>query len=403
MKKTILKVIRLIIIVVLVLLLFNFYTIKRLYHSIHIFDEDVIIHNFQHMDEAYPVTYIAPGANPFHFPKRLDYQLLDSFTFKEKTYNVEEYFKNTLTEGFLIIHKDTIVFEQYYNGLTDSTTHISWSMAKSVVSTLLGMAHDEGLFDLEKPITDYIPQMKDTGYDGVRIKDILQMSSGVGFNEDYGDFNSDINRFGRAFAMGSSLEDFCKTLKRERKPGTYCHYVSIDTQVLGMLLANVTGKSLSDNLKEKIWDPMGMEYPAEWIIDNTGFEVALGGLNITLRDYAKLGQLYLHKGQFNNIQLVSQYWIKAATTPDANHLMPGEHDLSSHPYGYGFQWWIPQDDYGAFFAVGIYNQFIYVQPKKDLVIVKLSANHHFKQEGSITKDIHMAMFKAMAEGFDTKN
>ncbi|MFT7606623.1 MAG: CubicO group peptidase (beta-lactamase class C family), partial [Saprospiraceae bacterium] len=212
-------------------------------------------------------------------------------------------------------------------------------------------------------------------------------------------FNSDINRFGRAFAMGSPLEDFCKTLKQSRKPGSYCHYVSIDTQVLGMLLAKVTGKSLTENLQEKLWNPMGMEYPAEWITDNTGFELALGGLNITLRDYAKLGQLYLHNGRFNGKQLVSESWIKAATTPDANHLMPGEHDLSSHHFGYGYQWWIPQDDYGAFFAAGIYNQFIYIQPNKDLVIVKLSANHHFKKEGSVTKDIHMAMFKAMAEAF----
>ncbi len=394
------KILGFLLIAVIIFLLFNIKTIQRLYHSIHIFDKEVIVQNFQNMDDTYPVTRIKASPNPYKFPRRLDHQLLESFSFKDEVYNVEEYFDNTITEGFLVLHKDTIIFENYHNGLREHTTHISWSLAKSVVATLLGIAHDEGLFDLGKPVTDYLPQLKNTGYDGVKIKDILQMSSGVGFNEDYGDFNSDINRFGRAFALGSSLEDFCKSLKRARKPGSYCHYVSIDTQVLGHLLAKVTGQSLTQYLEEKLWIPMGMEYPAEWITDNTGFELALGGLNITLRDYAKLGQLYLNKGHFNGRQLVSESWIKSAVTPDAHHLMPGEHDLSSHHYGYGYQWWIPQDDDAAFFASGIYNQYIYVQPKKDLVMVKLSANYHFKKEGSITKDIHMAMFKAMAEVFE---
>ncbi len=402
MKRSILKILGILLLVILVLALFKYKTIKRLYNTVHLFDEEVIINNFQNMDQIFNVSHLKAGPSPYRYPSRLDHQLLTSFTFDGKTYPVEDYFENTITEGFMVLHKDTIVFENYHNGLEESTSHISWSIAKSFVSTLLGIAHDEGLYDLEKPITDYVAQLKGSGYDGVRIKDILQMSSGVFFNEDYGDFNSDINRFGRTMALGSSLESFCKSLKKDKKPGTYCHYVSIDTQVLGMLLTEVTGKSLTQNLQEKIWNPMGMEYNGEWLCDNTGFELALGGLNVSMRDYAKLGQLYLHKGKFNGKQIVSEAWVKAATTPDAPHLMPGDNGLSSHHFGYGYQWWIPQNDDGAFFAVGIYNQFIYIQPKKDLVMVKLSANHHFKTEGSITKDIHMAMFKAMAEQFPVK-
>lgn len=400
MKRMILKILGVLLLALIVLALFNLKKIKRLYNTIHLFDQEVIIQNFQQMDQVYSVNRIAVGSKPFRFPKALTYSLPEKFEFNNKEYNIQDYFENTITEGFLVLHKDTIIFEKYYNGLTESTTHISWSVAKSFIATLVGIAHEDGLFDLEKPITDYVPQLKETGYDGVRIKDILQMSSGVGFNEDYGDFNSDINRFGRTVATGSSLESFCKSLKNERPPGTYCHYVSIDTQVLGMLLAETTGMSLSKYLEAKIWIPMGMEYGAEWLADDSGFELALGGLNVTLRDYAKLGQLYLNKGEFNGRRIVSPEWIKAATTPDAPHLMPGEHELSSHAFGYGYQWWIPAEDPKAYFASGIYNQYIYVQPEKDLVMVKLSANYHFKTEGSVTKDIHVAMFQRMAQDFE---
>jgi hypothetical protein len=385
--------------IILLLIVFNYQKIIKLYHTICLFDKEVIIHNFQHMDEVYDTKSIPASSQPISYPVHKSHQLIDSFYFGDSLFLVENFFNHTNTEGFLILHRDTIIFEEYYRGLKPSTTHISWSMAKSVVATLAGIAWDAGLFQLEDPITDYLPQFIDTGYDGVRIKDILQMSSGVGFNEDYGDFNSDINRFGRAFALGSSFEEFAKSLKRVREPGTYCHYVSMDTQVIGMLIAQITGKSLTEYLIEKLWEPLGMEYPAEWLIDNTGTELALGGLNMTLRDYAKLGQLYLHKGFFLGKQLVSPEWVEKATTPDAPHLMPGKHGLSSNNLGYGFQWWIPEFPQGDFFAAGIYNQYIYVHPLKELVIVKLSANHHFKKQGAITKDIHIAMFQTMAEKF----
>jgi CubicO group peptidase (beta-lactamase class C family) len=400
MKKRILQILGGLLLLLIVLAWYNRQTIQRLYHTIHLFDEDVIVQNFQNMDKSYNVTRLEPSPQPFEFPKRLDHGLIEKFTYNGEEYSVSDYFDYTNTEGFLILHRDTIIFEEYYRGLKESTTHISWSVAKSFLSTLLGIAYADGLFDLDKPITDYLPQLKGTGYDGVQIKNILQMSSGVRFNEDYGDFNSDINRFGRTIALGSSLEEFCKSLNNERPPGTYHHYVSIDTQVLGMLLAKVTGVSLTEYLQTQIWNPIGMEYGGEWLTDDLGFELALGGLNVTMRDYAKLGQLYLHQGYFNGQQIVDSTWVKAATTPDAPHLMPGERENSFHLDGYGYQWWIPDNDPGAFFAAGIYSQFIYVQPQKNLVIVKLSADHRFKQDGVVSKHIHLAMFKEMASRFE---
>lgn len=380
----------------LVIALFNYKTLKRLYIAMYFFDKEVIVDNFRNVDKTFPVSRLTPNQNPIVLPKNDYFKIPSFFTFKGKELKTADFLSENQLEGLMIIQNDTIIYEEYRKNLKPDETHIAWSMSKSVVATLLGIAFDEGLFQLNDPITKYLPQFKNTGYDNVKIKDILQMSSGVGFNEDYGDFNSDINRFGRTFALGNSFEDFSKSLKRERQPGTYNHYVSIDTQVLGMLLKKVTGKTLTAYYQNKLWNPLGMQDRAEWVIDNTGMEMALGGLNMTLRDFSKIGLLYLHNGKFNNQQIVSSEWIKMATTPDAPHLKSGKRSNASHEQGYGFQWWIPKKDEGDYFATGIYDQYIYVQPKKNVVIIALSANYHFKNKKLGGEIEHIALFKAIS-------
>lgn len=401
MRTKILKGLGILILLVLVVAIYNRKKITQLYTVLHIFDEDQIVDNFMSMEDLFDTRTIEKSNTPTQLVKDISYTPISSFGYEDSTIQVPAFLDNTKTMGLLVMRSDTIIYEEYFNGMTESTTHISWSVAKSVVATLLGIAYHDGLIkNLSDPITSYLPQLATSGYNEVKIKDILNMSSGVGFNEDYRDFNSDINRFGRAFALGTSYESFALSLKNERKPGTYNHYVSIDTQVLGMLLEKVTGKRLSVYLKEKLWDPMGMEHDAQWIIDETGMELALGGLNISLRDYAKLGLLYLQKGRWKDQQLVPAEWVERATSPDAPHLMPGrDNQNSSNRYGYGFQWWIPEKPMGDFFAAGIYNQYIYVYPEKDFIVVKLSANHHFRIPGDESKYQHIDFFQAMANAF----
>ena len=397
------KILGVLLLVLLAIGAYNYQTIQRLNRVNTFFEEDVILNNFLHMEKDFDHHAIAKSANPTQLPKNISHTLMTSFSSDGKEYDVQEYLDYSRTTGLMFIHKDTIIFENYYNGMEETTTHISWSMAKSFVSALLGIAINDGLVaSIEDPITKYLPEMKGTGYDGVRIKDILQMSSGVGFNEDYRDFNSDINRFGRAFAFGTSFGEFAKSLKNERKPGTFNHYVSIDTQVIGMLIAKMTGKTLSQYAKEKLWDPMGMEHDAQWIIDNENMEMALGGLNVTLRDYSKLGVLFKNKGNWFGKQIVPTSWVEKSVKPDAPHLMPGDNPNSSSTFGYGYQWWVPEQPDDDFFAAGIYNQYIYVCPKRDLVIVKTSANHHFREQGDMSKDIHVDMFQAMAKEFEVE-
>ncbi len=381
---------------------FNYQRIQRLLHVNSLFEADKIVHNFLTMEDAFPVTGIQASGSPNLFPKG-NMDLPKNLTYGDKTMSTSDYLKDTWTTGLLILHKDSIKHESYYLGHSQDQTHISWSMAKSFVATLLGIALEEGKFEsIEDPVTKYVPELKGSGYDGVRIKDILQMSSGVRFNEDYVDFYSDINRFGRNFALGNSLDNFCKSLVNEKPPGTVNHYVSIDTQVLGMLLKRITGQSLSSYLEEKIWHPIGMEHDAQWITDNEGMEVALGGLNISLRDYARFGHLMLNNGQFKGKQIVPRQWIKDSVTPDAPHVMPGPSSKYKSNFGYGYQWWIPEDADGAFLARGVYNQFIYIYPKQDLVIVKNSGNPKYGRAGDYSMAQTMGFFAAVVAELETK-
>ena len=383
-------------IVLIVVSLFFRQETYQLYKVLTMFDKEVISENFRSFDKIFQTVTVPKPENSHKFPSQMTpITLPESFVAGDSIVNTQGYLDFTLTDALLVLRNDTILFEYYSNGFTVKDHHISWSMSKSVISALFGIAIDEGkIKSIEETITDYLPEFAGTGYDGVRIKDVLQMSSGVGFNEDYGDFNSDINVMGRYFALGMPMADFAKRLKKEREPGTFNHYVSIDTQVLGMLLTKATGESITDYMYEKLWQPMGASSSAYWIIDKTGIEFVLGGLNVTARDYAKLGQLYLDSGRWQGKQLVPEAWIIASVTPDAPHLMPGVRESALRRDGYGFQWWIPYGSEDEFNAQGIYGQFIYIDPDKDMVIVKLSSNYHFKNDKTgFFHDLEIAMYR----------
>lgn len=393
------KILALLIITLILVALFNFKKIQRLLKVNSFFEPENIVANFQDVDELFPVTTIPPSSRPLVLPQKLGYSFPPSFTHTGKTYDISQFIDDTSTEGLLVIHNDTIVYEQYHLGLEEDERHISWSMSKSFISTLIGIMVDKQKLSLDDLVTDYIPEFEGTGYEQVTVKNLLQMSSGVGFNEDYGDYNSDINRFGRAFALGSSYLDFAKSLKNEVPPGSRNHYVSIDTQVLGFILSKVSGKSLTALLQEQLWEPAGMEHEGGWVTDNTGFEMALGGLTASLRDYAKLGLLHLHQGKLNGNQIVSPEWVAAATIPLDAHVQPGREVGETLSYGYGYQWWIPKQPMGDYYAAGIYCQYIYIYPEKNLVITKVSADHRFKMGRHDLKAKHVSFFQEVARQF----
>ena len=396
----------LIIIILLIAVLLIFFSPKliRIYKFMNLYQKDNIAENFISMDKLFnPGPMIKAADEPYTF-KTQSFSLPQSYQFEGESKDLIEALDYFETDGLLVLKNDTILYEQYWHGNSKSSQHISYSVAKSFLSALIGIAYEDGLIDdLNDPIDKYLTDFNNSGYAGVPIVDLLQMSSGILFNEDYADPKSDINRFGRAIAGGTSMRDFAKTLQNEKPPGTYHHYVSIDTQMLAMLLVEVTGKSVSQNLQEHIWSKINTEYDAYYTLDDAGMEVALGMLSASLRDFAKFGLLYLNRGKWNGKTVVPESWVDASHTLEKDHLIPGDNPNSSDKWGYGYQWWIPGFPDTDYIASGIYNQYIYIDPLSRVVIAKTSSNYKFPQEKQFSKDSHVAIFRAIAAAVEAAN
>jgi CubicO group peptidase (beta-lactamase class C family) len=292
--------------------------------------------------------------NSGKFPKELDGKPFD------------KYLEDNKTVAFLIIKNDTIQYEKYFKGYDKQSIVPSFSMAKSVTSILIGCAIDQGLIkSVDEPITNYIPELTKNGFEKVTIKHLLQMTSGIKFNESY------VNPFGDAasFYYGRNLRKVIGKMKLKSEPGKRFEYVSGNTQLLGLVLErSLKGKTITSYLQEKLWTPLEMEYDASWSIDRkkNGLEKTFCCLNARARDFAKIGRLYKNKGNWNGKQIVSQKWVEESTKLDTSE--------GSAKF-YQYQWWLPTPN-EDFMAEGILGQFIYVNPTKDLIIVRLG-----KKEG----------------------
>lgn len=375
--------------------------IERLLVAQSLFSGADQVEHFRSLARSFPAREIPASPQPRPWPRDAPAGLPPKYAYAGQARDTQAFLAQTDTVGLLVLRDGHAVFEQYWRGVAADTPWISFSMCKSFVSALFGIAVAEGkVRSVDELMTSYAPELKGSAYDGVRIKDVLQMSSGASWNEDYSDWNSDINRFGRTFALGGSLDAFVGTLRREHAPGSFTRYNSMDTQALGLVLRHATGRSLTEYLAERLWTPLGTEHAAYWITDDDGAEFAAGGLNATLRDYARLGELYRNEGVWNGAQLVPAQWVHDSVTPDAPHLQPGQRaDSEMGGFGYGYQWWVP-DLSGDYSAIGIYNQFVYVSPRNHVVIAKISANHAYGTSSSEASDReaeHMALFRAIAD------
>ena len=334
---------------------------------------------FRSMDQALPYRVVAKGGAIAELP-RAARKLEVSYQFNGDTHSLDDLLARTRTLGFLVISGGSIVDERYFDGANDKSKFTSWSAAKSVTSTLVGLAVADGkIASVNDPVTTYLPELKGTAYEDVPIKDILEMSSGVAFTEEENNRTSDIWKmfFGTLVTQSQSFSEYVKTLRRRSEaPGAKWVYRSVDTEVLGMLANRVMNQPLSEILAKRIWQPAGMEQDATWITDGSGAEAAFCCLNATLRDYGRFGLLMLHRGKMGNRQIVPEKWISDATNPQGEqvtygHLWPF---LSDDSTGYGYQWWLPNGgEKHPYSAIGLYYQFIYVNPELDLVIAKASA------------------------------
>jgi len=354
--------------------------IMRLFSVNNLFTQEKIVHNFSNMNTMFRTLPIGHGDGPASALPQGKTMVLNAAA--------KDWIKARSVTSLLVMKDGQIVNEQYFQGTGANDLRISWSVAKSYLSALLGIMIAEGKIDsIDDKIIKYVPTLAHSVYDRVTIRHLLNMSSGVKFNEDYLDYNSDINRMGRVLALGRTMDQFTFDLKdRERAPGEKWQYVSIDTHVIGMVIRSATGRRIPDLLSEKIIKPLGLQAEPYYVTDGVGVAFVLGGLNITTRDYARFGQMIANGGKWNGVQIVPQGWIDESTMRSA----PGG-------VGYGYQWWIPENAaQGEFFARGIYGQYIYINRAQNVVIVSTAADRKFRQAG--VSGANISMFRQIANG-----
>lgn len=355
--------------------------------------------NFRELASIFPCRVVRRSPRPHRFHRGSEIQLPETYVYDGTRRSTAALLASTETAGLLVVRGGSLRFEQYWLDVARGTQWALWSITKSWISALIGVAVAEGAIgSVEDLVVRYVPKLLGGAYEGATIQHVLQMSSGARWDEAYWDADSDIREAGRALAAGGSRTEGAATLQREFEPGTYHRYSSIDTHVLGMVLRRATGTPLSEYLRDKLWHPLGAESDAFWLIEGDGREWAAAGLNATLRDAAKLGVLYAQEGSWAGRQLLPRAWVRASRTADAPHLTPGYRETSASPLGYGYQLWLP-DASGPFCAMGIYDQFVWVDPASEVVIAKLSANRSYARGGSLEnfRELeHFALFRAIA-------
>lgn len=347
--------------------------------------------------KKFPKTELHHAEQPFYFTdgtRDNSLKLPKTITGKHKSYSFEEGLKKTGTVAFLVIRNDSILYQWYRPHKDRSSITTTFSMSKSFISALIGIAIDEGYIkSTEEPITTYLDFLDKKEFANVTIQHVLDMRSGIKFGEKYFNPFGDIAKY----YYGLHLKKYMKHLKMEAEPGKKFKYSSLNTQLLGLILEKATGRPLTTYLQEKIWTPLGMEFDASWSVDSKKdkTEKAFCCINGRAIDYAKLGRLYINRGKWNGKQLISEKWIEEAYTfkEPKNNFVYSNHwwhtrefspaaDSSKLKQPYQLlkskgplKGFIAQPS-GDFFAQGLFGQYMYMFPEKDIIIVRVS-----KREG----------------------
>lgn len=348
---------------------------------------------FTHIDQIYPTRLVQRAATPWHFKCSTAEIYYD---FRGKRLSPADYMSRNPVTGLLIAKDDQILFERYQYARTDRDRFVSQSMVKSVMGLLIGIAVSEGAIrSVEDTSEAYVPGFRGSEYGRTPIRDLLHMSSGVDFGETR-DGGRDLNRLWNGMGIASpatkigTVESIVQFNRRIAPAGTRFYYASVEPDVLGMVLHNAVNKSASDYLREKVWEPIGAEADARWLIDAEGFELAHFGFNAVLRDYARLGRLLAHDGAWEGKQIVPAQWMNDATTVRTSdaYLLPG---TATKKFGYGYLLWLFPGERRQFAMLGYKGQYVCVDPVSKLVMV------HAAVEDPTYKDEPWALWSALVD------
>lgn len=354
---------------------------------------DLEVTTFEHSDVMFPVRTVPRGGMVRPLPIAAAPLKNVHFEVAGKQYDLFDYLALNRVAGLLVLKNGRVALEDYELGTGPQTRWASFSMAKSIASTLVGAAVEDGLIaSLDDQLTKYVPAFKGSAYDGVTIRNVLQMASGVKWDETYTDPRSDARKIleEQLLQKPGTIVRYMSTLPRAGTPGSIWNYSTGETYVVGALLEGATHRSLATYLSDKIWSRIGMEQDATWWLDApNGMGLAGTGLGATLRDYGRFGLLVQQDGVIDGRRIVPKGWFEEAGSSKI---------IGSKPVNYGYLWWpLPNGDpvhRGAFQAIGIFGQHMYINPEESLVIVVLSARS--KPTGSTVVD-DVAFFGAVAK------
>jgi CubicO group peptidase (beta-lactamase class C family) len=309
------------------------------------------------------------------------------YVFEGKRRTLDDYLNTYPVTGLLIAKGDTILVERYQYARTDKHRMISFSMAKSVLGLLIGIAIEEGAIrSINDAAEVYVPELRGTEYGRTPVKALLQMASGVMFNENYADFESDIYILARLTLeqdSGGSLEAVRRFNTRRNAPGQYFRYSSAESVVLGLVLARATGRKIADYTSEKLWKPLGAEADASWNIDATGQEVTFAYFNAVLRDWARLGLMLAHRGMWSGRTVVPEKWVVASTSVGRDSPSPA----------YGYHIWISPFDRNKFYLSGLRGQWVFIDPATKMILVQTAlANNEYA-----TRELRALFLAALAK------
>ena len=323
---------------------------------------------FRSMDRLFTTRSVPHMGQPWVLPQETR-QLDFTYDFDGSTYSAEEGIERTYTNAIMVLKDGKVVYEAYRNNTSPSDRFMGWSATKSLVSILVGVAVEQGLIaSLDDRIDHYLPELAEGGYAGVTVRQVLQMRSGVDYEERYDFANPGAaasNHIGALVQNRVRFADAAKTIGRKAEPGSLFEYKTLDTAVLGLLLERVGKMPLAAYMAHNLWEPLGAEADGFFIMDGpvgVGREFSGAGYNATLRDFARVGQMMLDGGVANGRRIVPAEWVEMTTRPTETVPEPG--------LGYGMQWWTLGEH--AYSAIGLQGQYIFVDPTTRTVVVKLS-------------------------------
>jgi CubicO group peptidase (beta-lactamase class C family) len=340
--------------------------------------------SFQHIREILPTTEVWRGDKPVRQLERHEknFDALPVKNIAGAPAALLQLLDETYTDGFVVLHQGAIIYERYFGGMTPRSLHLSQSVAKSVVGIAAGALIGRGLLDPSKFAAHYLPELAATAWKGATLQQVLDMTTGAGFNEDYTDPFSHVGQLDVSsgwkpvpsatdpqFIWPAHVWELILTLKQQPRPhGAAFEYRSIETDVLAFCMERVTGKRLAQIISEEVWQKLGAEESASFTIDPAGYSIADGGFNATLRDYARFGQMVLSGGE----NIVAKTWIDE--TRNANHAMFGAPYSIVLPHGgYHNQFWVEDQKCRNLMCRGVFGQLIYIDFDHEMVVVKLSS------------------------------